>query len=164
MSERRPKPLHNQARRRVLGRLSAVAAAGCLAGAVMAMPAGAARPQEARPLASSTAVSCTLPVVHDSYRGFRVGVPAGWDVSTLDGTVSVQKGSSGAEAALVYPAALASGLTPAKFFAAYMRYQQRFVAKGGDSLTFQMQPGASGLPRASIRLRSKTLDLVGEAS
>ena len=105
-----------------------------------------------------------MPLTHDSYQGFHVGVPPGWDLSTLDGTVSVAKNTSGTEAALIYPAALTSGLTPSSFFASYMRYQQQLVAKSGASLTFQMQPDVGGLPRASVRVESKRLNVVGEAS
>jgi hypothetical protein len=105
-----------------------------------------------------------LPVVRDNYQGFRVGAPAGWEVSTLDGTVDVERDTSGTEAALIYPAALTSGLTPGGFFSSYMHYQQQLVAKSGDSLTFQLQPDVGGLPRASIRLRNSREDLVGEAS
>jgi hypothetical protein len=76
----------------------------------------------------------------------------------------VAKNTSGTEAALIYPAALTSGLTPSSFFASYMRYQQQLVAKSGASLTFQMQPDVGGLPRASVRVQSKRLNVVGEAA
>jgi hypothetical protein len=139
-----------------------VVAAGCLAST--AVLAAATVPQSPAVLASSNGPTCSLPLAHDIYQGFHVGVPAGWDVSTLDGTVSVERGTSGTEAALIYPAALTSGLTPASFFSSYMRYQQQLVAKTGASLTFQLQPSLGGLPRASVRVHSNRVNLVGEAS
>jgi len=104
-----------------------------------------------------------LPLVNDRYQGFHVGVPTGWDVSTLDGTVAVERDTTGTEAALIYPAALTGGVTPESFFSSYMRYQQQLVAKSGASLTFQLQSDVGGLPRASIRLHSSREDVVGEA-
>jgi hypothetical protein len=135
-----------------------------LAGVAAAGPAGATTSHTAATLTSSNSPACSLPLTHDSYQGFHVGVPPGWDLSTLDGTVSVAKNTSGTEASLIYPAALTSGLTPSSFFASYMRYQQKLVAKSGASLTFKMQPDVGGLPRASVRVQSKRLNVVGEAS
>ncbi len=163
MSKSCPGAWRNQSGRRARA-LSVLVTAGLVASTAIATSAEATGRNGAVSLGSSTTLSCALPVVHDSYQGFQVGVPDGWDLSTLDGTVSVQRGTSGTEAALVYPAALAGGLTPASFFAAYMRYQQKLVAKDGGSLTFQMQPDVGGLPRASIRLHSKSEDVAGEAS
>ncbi len=156
-------PLEPVGRRR-WRQFSSVLATGCLASVAAAGPAGATAPHGAATLTSSNSPSCSLPLTHDSYQGFHVGVPPGWDVSTLDGTVSVAKNASGTEAALIYPAALTSGLTPSSFFASYMRYQQQLVAKSGASLTFQMQPDVDGLPRASVRVKSNRLNVVGEAS
>src|SRR5271169_1910512 len=119
-------PLEPAGRRR-WRQLSSLVAMGCLAGAAAAGPAGASAPNGAATLASSNSPSCSLPLTHDGYQGFHVGVPAGWDLSTLDGTVSVAKNTSGTEAALIYPAALTSSLTPSSFFASYMRYQQQLV-------------------------------------
>jgi len=150
--------------RRRWRQLSSVVATGCLAGVAAAGPAGATTSHTAATLTSSNSPACSLPLTHDSYQGFHVGVPPGWDLSTLDGTVSVAKNTSGTEASLIYPAALTSGLTPSSFFASYMRYQQKLVAKSGASLTFKMQPDVGGLPRASVRVQSKRLNVVGEAS
>ncbi len=156
-------PLEPVGRRR-WRKLSSVVATGCLASVAAACPAGATASHSAATLTSSNSTSCSLPLTHDTYQGFHVGVPAGWDLSTLDGTVSVAKNTSGTEASLIYAAALTSGMTPSTFFASYMRYQQQLVAKTGASLTFQMQPDVGGLPRASVRVQSKRLNVVGEAS
>ena len=91
-------------------------------------------------------------------------MPAGWGLSTLGGLMEVSKSPSGNEAALLYPAALTKGLTPAGFFKTFMHYEQQQVARGGGTLSFSMQASASGLPRASIRVHTATGDLVGEAS
>lgn len=156
--------LSNKRSLRPWGQLLAGIAAASLASTALVAPAGATVPPGGGAPAVSATASCPLPLVTDSYQGFRVGVPPGWDVSTLDGTVAVERDTTGTEAALIYPAALTSGLTPASFFSSYMRYQQKLVAKSGASLTFQLQPDVGGLPRASVRLHSNGKDLVGEAS
>ena len=83
----------------------------------------------------------------------------------MGGTIEVSKDATGTEAALLYPAALTSGLTAAGFFSTYMRFEQQFLAKSGVTLTFKMQPSAT---RASAGLhpvaRCRDGVLAGEAT
>ncbi len=81
----------------------------------------------------------------------------------MGGTIEVAKDATGTEAALLYPAALTKGLTAASFFSTYMHFEQQFLAKGGVTLTFKMQPSATGLPQAAIQLRGARSVLAGEA-
>ena len=81
----------------------------------------------------------------------------------MGGTIVVSKDATGTEAALLYPAALTTGLTPASFFSSYLRYEQQVLAKEGVTLSFKMQPSTTGLPQASIDLRSSRALLAGEA-
>ena len=149
-------------------------AACCLAGTALASPAGATAragaastpstsPGRAPSSPTLTAPACSLPQTYDPYQGFRVGVPAGWGLSTMGGMIEVSKDTSGTEAALLYPAALTGGLTPASFFSSYMRYQQKSLAKEGLTLSFKMQPSTAGMPQASIDIRSSRAVLAGEA-
>ena len=71
----------------------------------------------------------------------------------MGGLIEVSKDATGTEAALLYPAALTRGLTPASFFSSYMHYEQQLLAKEGVTLSFKMQQSATGLPQASIELR-----------
>lgn len=87
-------PLEPVGRRR-WRKLSSVVATGCLASVAAAAPAGATAWRSAATLTPSSSPSCSLPLTHDTYQGFHVGVPPGWDLSTLDGTVSVAKNTSG---------------------------------------------------------------------
>jgi hypothetical protein len=81
----------------------------------------------------------------------------------MGGLIEVSKDATGTEAALLYPAALTSGLTPAGFFSSYMRFEQRSLAREGVTLSFRMQQGTTGRPQASIQLRGSRAVLEGEA-
>jgi hypothetical protein len=112
---------------------------------------------------AASQAGCSLPVTYDPYQGFRVGVPSGWEVSTLGGMIEVTKTASGTEGALLYPAALTSGMTPASFFTGYMRYQQQWVAREGVTLTYKLEASSNGLPLASVQLRTSVGELAGFA-
>lgn len=145
--------------------LSLCLAATCLA-ATSASATGAGRSPIPRPAASRNlaGAGCPLPLVHESFQGYHIGVPAGWEISSLGGTVEVEANPSGTEATLVYPALLTKGLTPSSFFSAYLGFEERQIAATGGSLSVHEQPPVGGLPRASLSLRSAGADLAGEAS
>ncbi len=138
------------------------AAAWCLS-ATAAVPPASATSQASATTPALAAPACSLPLTYDPYQGFRVGVPPGWELSTMGGTIEVSKDATGTEAALLYPAALTSGLTTAGFFSSYMRFEQDALLKEGVSLRFKMQPNATGLPQASIQLSGAGAVLAGEA-
>ncbi len=145
-------------------------AAWCLVGTALVPAARAALPPGGGSSAAVTTASpalaapaCSLPLTYDPYQGFRAGVPAGWELSTMGGTIVVSKDATGTEAALLYPAALTTGLSPASFFSSYLRYDQQVLAKEGVTLSFKMQPSTTGLAQASIDLRSSRALLAGEA-
>src|SRR5580698_257415 len=62
-------------------------------------------PTAATPMAAAAVPAqpgtCGLPLVHDSYDGFHVGVPTGWDVSTMGGEISVEPSPESPEGALL---------------------------------------------------------------
>ena len=154
---------------------AAAAPAGEAARPSVGLPGGIALFGEAKPVAvsaTSRAVgmaatsggSWPLPLTHDTYDGFHVGVPSGWYLSTLGGTIAVSADPSGTVGSLLYPALLTKGLTATSFFMSYMRYQQKLVSQEGGSLSFQLQPTRGGLPAASMTLRSGQVQLRGEAT
>jgi hypothetical protein len=95
------------------------------------------------------------------YDGFRVGVPKGWDVSTLDGEISVAP-VTGGEGALVYPVLLKSGVTAVSLFNAFLKYEAQSVSKEGGTLSYLEHAGTE--PSASLRLREGGAVLIGHAS
>ena len=107
------------------------------------------------------ATSCGLPVVHDPYEGFHVGVPSGWDVSTLDGEIAVSQNASGTVGALLYPALLTKGLTASSLFSSWMSYEKSLITKTGGTLSSDVRTGPGGLPSASITITTSTSQLVG---
>ena len=96
------------------------------------------------------ASNCALPVVHDIYDGFHIGVPAGWDLSTLGGDITVSPNLAGPEGDIVYPALLTKGVTAGSVLTGFMGYVQGLVRKSGGVFNYQMRTAANGLPVASV--------------
>lgn len=94
--------------------------------------------------------SCALPLVHDRYVGFHIGVPTGWNMTVRGGAVIVSKDTAGTEMGLIYPALLTRGLTPAHFFAAVNSELQRSTAAAGNSISVRLTSRPGQLPRASV--------------
>ena len=107
-------------------RLSTRAAALAVAasGAIFSIPAVSSA---STVRAGAATTGCSLPVVHDVYDGFHVGVPAGWDMSTLGGQITVAPSPTSSEGAVLYPALLTKGVTAASVFSAFMRHEQKLV-------------------------------------
>jgi len=101
-------------------------------------------------------------VVTDSYDGFKVGVPSGWDVSSLQGLIGVTANAAGTKGALLYPALLSRGVTAQGLFTAFMSYEQRVLRKEGETLTYSERPGAE--PIGSFEVREGGTVLAGRAT
>jgi len=86
-------------------------------------------------------VACTLPLVHDSYDGFHVGVPNGWHLFTFAGTVFVSRDTAGTEETAVHPALITSGVSTAALFTALLGILQNQLKAVGTTLTFTPAPG-----------------------
>ena len=137
--------------------------------AITALVASGATPSMLTPYASAApapaeTVACALPLVHDIYDGFHVGVPGGWDLSTLGGQVAVGPSPSSPEGVVLYAALLTKGVTAAAVFSAFMRYEQGLVRRSGSVFNYQVQVGAGGLPAASVEAEVRGVRLGGEAS
>jgi hypothetical protein len=98
--------------------------------------------------------SCSLPLTHDVYEGFHIGVPQGWGLSSFNDTIAVSKDTSGTEMAVVYPALVTNGLTPASFFSAYSKTLQKIAAQDGNSLSFRLTSTPGQLPQAVVSGRA----------
>jgi hypothetical protein len=121
-------------------------------------------PYAAAASAPAETAACSLPLVHDVYDGFHVGVPGGWDLSTLGGQVAIGPSPSSPEGVLLYAALLTRGATPAAVFSAFMRYEQGLVRGSGSVFNYQVQASSGGLPTASVQAEVRGVKLAGEAS
>lgn len=152
-------PFHRLSRPTAL--LSAVAVAANLVG--LPSVAGAAVLPSSRVTGPAIAAnSCHLPVTMDAYDGFKIGVPAGWDVSSLQGLIGVTANSTGSEGALLYPALLTNGVTTRSLFSSFMTYEQRTLSKQGEALTYSERGGTE--PTGSFQVRADGTVLAGRAS
>ena len=111
---------------------------------------------------SPLATSCALPLVHDIYDGFRVGVPAGWDVSTMGGEISVEPNPASPEGAVLYPTLLTKNLTAGKVFSTFMHFEQQLVRRTESVFSYQVQTRVPGMPSASVLADVKGVMLGGE--
>jgi hypothetical protein len=146
-------------------RSSALLLAGALAGAAVGVPpaaAAAATPVPRPVTAAITSTSCRLPVVTDDYDGFKVGVPSGWDVSSLQGLIGVTANAAGTEGALLYPALLTRGVTTQSLLASFISYEQHTLGKQGETLTYSHSPGTA--PAGTIEVRTGGSVLSGRVS
>ncbi len=115
-------------------------------------------------VAQAAGVACTLPLVHDHYDGFHIGVPAGWQLTSFNDTIAVTRGTSDVEMAVVYPALPTKGLTPMSFFAAYSRVLENSAAAAGNALLFHLTSAAGQLPAATVTGRVGRTAVQGHAS
>jgi hypothetical protein len=102
------------------------------------------------PTIVSPVPACTMPLTHDTYNGFHIAVPTGWELSSLNGQILVESDSSGTESVLVYAAIQTTGLTPASFFTSYLGFFEQQVARAGNSVTAQPAQGQPGVPTESL--------------
>ncbi len=109
------------------------------------------------------ASACALPLVHDQYIGFHIGVPAGWQLSTSTGAIVISKDAASTETTLVYPALLTQGMTPASFFASYSKVLQQTIAAEGNAIHFQLISKPGQLPRALVTGRNGKVAEQGRA-
>jgi hypothetical protein len=87
-----------------------------------------------------------MPLTHDIYNGFHIAVPTGWELSSLNGQVLVERDTSSTEAVLVYAAIQTTGLTAASFFTSYLGFLEQQSAAAGHPLAVQPKPEQSGMP------------------
>jgi hypothetical protein len=99
----------------------------------------------------------------DSYDGFHIGVPDGWDLFTLDGMIFVSKDPASTEVAVVRPGLMSAGLTPAAYFVAALSKLQQHLALAGLTMTSTLTSPIAQMPAASLSLQSGQGQLVCQA-
>ncbi len=133
-----------------------VALAGC-----SSTPLAAASSPSATSSASAVA-PCTLTSTVDSYDGFHIGVPEGWNVFTLDGMIFVSKDPAATEATVVRPALQTTGLTPAAYFDGALEKLRQHLMLAGVTIT-STPNNSSQMPAATLTLQSSQGTLAGQA-
>ena len=106
---------------------------------------------------------CTLPVTHDPYYGFHVGVPSGWNLGRLNGMAVVNKDAAGTVEAVVEPVVLTRGLTSGHVFSSVTSTLKQEVAAGGNSLSFRVTSRRGGIVQASVSGVAGGAQLTGKA-
>jgi hypothetical protein len=104
-----------------------------------------------------------MTLTKDSYDGFDIGVPDGWNVSTLDGMIFVSKDPAATEAVVVRPGLTTAGLTPAAYFVSALDKLQHHLALAGVTMTSTLTSTAAQKPAASLSLQSGQATMAGQA-
>lgn len=107
---------------------------------------------------------CALPLTHDTYDGFHVAVPAGWDLSTLNGQILIENNSQATEAVLLYPARQSSSLTTANFFTSYLGQLSQQAKSAGHPVTSSPEAPHNGFPVDAISGTEGNQAVQGEAT
>jgi len=104
--------------------------------------------------------ACPLPLTHDTYDGFHIGVPSGWYLSTLQGAIAVSASPSGTLGSLLYPALLTRAHRDQFLFVLYALPAAPGKQEGAPSAS--NWPATRRLPTASISLSSGQTHLRAE--
>ena len=84
------------------------------------------------------AAGCTDPVVHDSYDGFHVGVPAGWYLSSLSGLIVVFRDYSATTEGVVQTAFVNKNESQRVFLSRVLASLSKNARSAGNGLTFRL--------------------------
>ena len=109
---------------------------GCLATTSLGAPAPSASASGG--VAAVKAVACTDPVVHDSYDGFHIGVPAGWYLSSLSGLIVVFKDYSATTEGVVQTAFVNKNESQSAFLSRILAAFSKNAKSAGNVLTFRL--------------------------
>jgi hypothetical protein len=139
----------------------------CAASLAVGLLCSPAVPAAARSVTADGALrpevtSCALPVTTDTYDGFKLGVPSGWDLSTLDGEIAVSASAAGTVGAILYPALLTQHVTARSLFDALIGYEQSLVRKSGGVFGYTQHAGAE--PNATLAMKTDGVVEEGRAS
>lgn len=93
---------------------------------------------------------CTVPVTHDPYDGFHIGVPNGWYLGRLNGMLVVTQNVGGTVEAVVEPVVLTRGLTTGHVFASVASSFEKEVQADGNSISFRVTSRRHGLVQAAV--------------
>jgi hypothetical protein len=103
-------------------------------------------------------------LTHDTFDGFHIGVPSGWDLFTFNGTIVVSKDpSENTEESNVTPVVMTAGLTPASVFASSLGGLQKELAALGATMTDTITNAGDQSPAASLTVQAGPTTLTGQA-
>lgn len=119
----------------------ALVSAGLIAGAVAVPGAAASKPGAARAVIAGA--SCSDPVVTDSYDGFRVGVPRGWNLQSTGGLITVAPDYTGQTNGFVQTAYLKQGQSVRTFLSRILAYLAKLTTTGNTVLSFHVTGATS---------------------
>lgn len=108
--------------------------------------------------------SCTLPVTHDTYNGFHIAVPSGWELSTLNSEVEDEANTAATEAVVVIPALEMGTLSPTSYFDSSLVTLEKQTRSGGGTIDVTTTTAGGGTPAASFTARVSGVDLEGGAT
>jgi len=108
--------------------------------------------------------ACTLPVVTDQYEGFRIGVPSGWTLSRIQGSLVVAKDPTGSTEADVVPALAANGLTASSFYTQVTAGIEKFVDGNSQSISFSQPETVNGVVQGTVTGRLNGAAISGIAT
>ena len=113
------------------------------------------RAQSSGPFAvSSPPPACSMSLTSDPYDGFHIGVPTGWDLSTLNGSIFVSRNRTSTEVAVVSPGrSCRMEKPPHRSLNSPGEYQAQ-VAGAGLTLTYALTSLGAQSPTASLSVQS----------
>ena len=135
-------------------------ASGCTA---ISLASASLAPSSASSSVPPPLPTCTMSATSDPYDGFRIGVPDGWDLFTLNGMIFVSRNPNSTELAVVRPALMSAGETATSFFESALTTLQEQVAGAGLTLTHTSTSSGAQLPAASLSVQSAQGVLTGQA-
>ena len=109
---------------------------GCFATTLLGAPAPSASASGG--LVAVKAAACTDPVVHDSYDGFHIGVPAGWYLSSLSGLIVVFKDYSATTEGVVQTVFVNKNESQSAFLSRILAALSKNAKSPGNVLTFRL--------------------------
>ena len=108
--------------------------------------------------------SCTLPLTHDTYDGFHIAVPQGWELTSLNGKIEVESNTAATKAVVVTPALETANLTPTTYFNSSFATLEQQTRSGGGTINATTRKGADGIPVASFTAHVSGNSLEGKAT
>ncbi|HEX4520199.1 MAG TPA: hypothetical protein VH063_11525 [Gaiellaceae bacterium] len=133
--------------------LAACIALACLAAAT-----------SGRTAAAAAAAGCNVPITHDPYDGYHVGVPAGWQVFRTGGRLVVTPSATAPIQSIVAPVVLSSGVTPSSYFASALGTLDRQIDAIGNAMSYRVTSTRNGIPQATLTGRAGKTALTGRAT
>lgn len=146
--------------------LCSTAACGSSGASGSSAPTTTSKSHQSNPgtTAPPTLASCTLPLTHDTYDGFHIAVPQGWELTSLNGRVEVESDTAGTKAVVVTPALETGNLTPTSYFNSSFATLERQTRSGGGTVNATTRKGANGIPVASFTAHVSGVNLKGKAT